>query len=357
VSQACQQSTTKARQAPTHRPQKTQSMRWLIVDGDPEFRERISRDFHFSDDHENVVVADEASARQTFASDSFDGVVADWDSRQLLEDIRNQNLASPGMNGSMIALVLTAPDGLDHIPDLIHVRRESNVPERIREAVSHFPPVALLYAASDHDSDQASQLLETNPQLVHAIELPNRWTPLHRAVAFHCQPVAELLLEKGADPNATGHLGEAPLHIAGSPDIARLLIRHGARAHQTDSHGNTPMDWAVKEKNQELILVLARAIPELGTPNYQLLAAARRAGLTLEAEYQGQWGIYRILSLGWTDREERCLAIQVSGNSPGWSYLKVADLKGLYLGPDASTFPPEPPAVAPRSWVAVSDGR
>ncbi|MBN9417289.1 MAG: ankyrin repeat domain-containing protein [Candidatus Eremiobacteraeota bacterium] len=332
-------------------------MRWLIVDGDPEFRERISRDFQFSDDHENVVVPDEAEARRTFTQDSFDGVVADWPSRQLLEDIRSSTLTSPGMDGAMIALVLTHPDGLEHVSDLIHVPHEGNVPERIRDAVSHFPPVALLYAASDHDPDQATQLLQTNPQLVHAIELPNRWTPLHRAVAFHCQPVAELLLESGADPNAAGHLGEAPLHIAGSPDIARLLIRHGAKAHQTDSHGNTPMDWAVKEKNQELILILARAIPELGTPNYQLLRAARRAGLTVEAEYQAQWGIYRIMTIGWTEREERCLALQVSGNSPGWAYLKVADLKGLYLGPESASFPPEPPVNAPGFWVAAPDQR
>lgn len=337
--------------------QEAPAMRWLIVDGDPEFRDRLSRDFHFSDEHENMVVEDESSARQVFGQDSFDGVVADWAARALLEEIRAGKVTSPGMDGAMIALVLTHPDGLEGVPDLIRVRREDNVPERIREAVSHFPPVALLYAASDHDPDHATRLLEKDPKLVNAIELPNRWTPLHRAVAFHCETVAQLLLEKGADPNATGHLGEAPLHIAGSPDIARLLIRHGAKAHQVDQHGNTPMDWAVKEKNQELILILARAIPELGTPNYQLLRAARRAELTVEAEYQGQWGIYRVLTIGWTEREERCLAIQVSGPAPGWSYLKVADMKAVYLGPESSSFPPEPPAQAPRNWVAAPDQR
>ncbi|MBX3170734.1 MAG: ankyrin repeat domain-containing protein [Candidatus Eremiobacteraeota bacterium] len=332
-------------------------MRWLIVDGDAEFRDRLSRDFHFSDDHENVVVADEKSARQVFGQDSFDGVVADWPARGLLEDIRAGRLRSPGMDGTMIALVLTHPDGLEGVSDLIHVRREDNVPERIREAVSHFPPVALLYAASDHDPDNASLLLKKDPKLVNAIELPHRWTPLHRAVAFYCETVAELLLQNGADPNAAGRLGEAPLHIAGSPDIARLLIRHGAKVHLPDQHGNTPMDWAVKEKNQELIVILAKALPELGTPVYQLLRAARRGELTIEAEYHGQWGIYRILTIGWTEREERCLAIQVSGPAPGWSYLKVADLKAVYLGPESSSFPPEPPALAPRAWVAVPDQR
>lgn len=332
-------------------------MRWLIVDGDAEFRNRLSRDFHFSDDHENVVVADEASARQVFVKDSFDGVVADWPARGLLGDIRGGRLSSPGMDGTMIALVLTHPESLEGVPHLIHVRREDNVPERIREGVSHFPPVALLYASFEHDPDKVLKLLKEDPRLVHAVELPIRWTPLHRAAASSCEAVVELLLQNGADPNAIGKLGEAPLHIAGSPDIARLLIRHGAKVHLTDQHGNTPMDWAIKEKNQELILILAKAIPELGTPNYQLLQAARRGELTVEADVQGQWGIYRPLTIGWTDREERCLAIQVSGPTPGWAYLKVADLKAVYLGPESSSFPPEPPAVAPGSWVAVPDQR
>ena len=80
-------------------------MRWLIVDGDPEFRDRLSRDFHFSDEHENMVVEDESSARQVFGQDSFDGVVADWAARALLEEIRAGKVTSPGMDGAMIALV------------------------------------------------------------------------------------------------------------------------------------------------------------------------------------------------------------------------------------------------------------
>lgn len=331
-------------------------MRWLIVTEDAEFRLRLSQDFHFSDSHENVVMSSEAEARQEFARQSFDGVVADGAARALLADIRSGSLLSPQMDPAMIALVLVGDQALD-VAGLICVQSQDNVAERIREEVALFPPVALLYAASDHDPEQATQLLSKDPGLVKAVELPNRWTPLHRAVAFHCQTVAELLLERGADPNALGHLGEAPLHIAGSPDIARLLIRHGARAHQTDQQGYTPMDWAVRERNQELILILARAQPELGSPLFQLLRAARKAELTIEGEYQGQWGIYRILSLGWTDQEERCLAVQVSGFTSGWAYLRVSELRAVYLGPGSDSFPAEPPAQAPKPWVAVSDQR
>ena len=63
-------------------------MRWLIVDENAEFRQRLSQDFHFSDSHENVVVAGEDEGRQQFVRQSFDGVVADWAARHLLVDIR-----------------------------------------------------------------------------------------------------------------------------------------------------------------------------------------------------------------------------------------------------------------------------
>ena len=52
------------------------------------------------------------------------------------------------------------------------------------------------------------------------------------------------------------------------------------------------------EKNQELILILAKAIPELGTPNYQLLRAARRAELTVEAAMTGGQNLPPVVEMG-----------------------------------------------------------
>jgi ankyrin repeat protein len=40
--------------------------------------------------------------------------------------------------------------------------------------------------------------------------------------------LAELLLQAGADPNARNDYGETPLHFAGSDEMQRLLIEHGA---------------------------------------------------------------------------------------------------------------------------------
>jgi ankyrin repeat protein len=55
--------------------------------------------------------------------------------------------------------------------------------------------------------------------------------PLHAAAYLGRHPVAEVLLERGAEPGATDAAGFTPLHLAaanGHLDIVRLLLAHGA---------------------------------------------------------------------------------------------------------------------------------
>lgn len=90
-------------------------------------------------------------------------------------------------------------------------------------------------------------------------------TPLHAAVSKAGRPyygrIVQLLLERGADANATTlpgietgafmrdvrTRGETPLHRAAAfADAATIqfLLDHGADRERRDAHGDTPLSWA-----------------------------------------------------------------------------------------------------------------
>jgi hypothetical protein len=80
-------------------------------------------------------------------------------------------------------------------------------------------------------------------------------TPLHRAVRTRCSAAVRVLLDSGAHARQLNGRGSTPLHLAvqttgrsgsGSAEarqqqaeIVRLLMAHGARATDRDSHGKT----------------------------------------------------------------------------------------------------------------------
>jgi len=76
---------------------------------------------------------------------------------------------------------------------------------------------ALLAAGADANADAENAL---------------RVRPLHSAVAAHDRESVRLLLEAGADPNATPQGGFTPLHGArhqGDEEMAQMLLDHGAQ--------------------------------------------------------------------------------------------------------------------------------
>ena len=79
-------------------------------------------------------------------------------------------------------------------------------------------------------------------------------TPLMFAAREDDLESARLLVEAGADLNATGADGKDALGLAafsGSYDIASMLVDHHAKVNQQDAQRFTPLFWAVDRRNME----------------------------------------------------------------------------------------------------------
>lgn len=96
----------------------------------------------------------------------------------------------------------------------------------------HHHSVLHILAAGDHWwQTEAIEYLLNRGADVTMRDVEGR-TSLHTAVlgGYRRLGIARLLLEHGADPNACDRAGVTPLGlIAGKPEIARLLIQHGAK--------------------------------------------------------------------------------------------------------------------------------
>ncbi|KAM3413960.1 hypothetical protein BST61_g10628 [Cercospora zeina] len=102
------------------------------------------------------------------------------------------------------------------------------------------------------------------------METIQRATPLYYAASFGLKPVVEIMLSHALvtldDPRISSHIdwksgrnSSTPLGVAvfrGQIDVAELLLRCGARPNTTDIFGNSPLDYAVLNRDQSMIGLL-----------------------------------------------------------------------------------------------------
>jgi ankyrin repeat protein len=107
--------------------------------------------------------------------------------------------------------------------------------------------------------------------------------PLDNAISNGHLEVVEYLVSQGANVNAPGYAAYSPLHSARTVEIARFLIDHGAKLDAPNMHGDYPLDAAMLNGHQEVVVyLLSRGAP-------------------WKPESHGQTPLHRAASAGYND--------------------------------------------------------
>lgn len=122
------------------------------------------------------------------------------------------------------------------------------------------------------DAKRLSGMLEDLPDLAKdvvlefaampPVEIPEKF-PFHRAARFGEIYVCQRLLGGGKNVDSRDQDGETPLHFAawyGHAEVAELLIDNGADLNATgETYGGTPLQWARQKGNVEIVRMLEEA--------------------------------------------------------------------------------------------------
>jgi uncharacterized protein len=113
-----------------------------------------------------------------------------------------------------------------------------------------WPPLHL--AAAFASAETVTLLLEHGAHIHQISHNPLRNHALHACIALHGSVESvRVLLDAGADVNATAAGGYSPLHqaaAAGKSEVVRLLLQNGAKKDATCDQGKLALDYA-RERN------------------------------------------------------------------------------------------------------------
>ncbi|MBN1797740.1 MAG: ankyrin repeat domain-containing protein [Spirochaetales bacterium] len=127
---------------------------------------------------------------------------------------------------------------------------------------------ALMYSSYNH-IDVVNYLLDKGSDL--GIEGDNGWDALYVATVSGNYEIVKLLLERGAALNKKYecvNCGQTLLIVAaerGYADIVKLLIQKGCLVNMRDDWGYTALDWAERQKHEEIANLLKKAGAKKGS--------------------------------------------------------------------------------------------
>lgn len=117
----------------------------------------------------------------------------------------------------------------------------------LRDAPAPDGFTALGLACFFRHAEVARLLLDSGADAALSSANALRFSPLHSAVAADVFEIVDLLLERGADPNAVAADGNTPLHSAaghGNRQVIARLLAAGADRDARNQAGSSPADLA-----------------------------------------------------------------------------------------------------------------
>ncbi len=125
-------------------------------------------------------------------------------------------------------------------------------------------PLDVFEAAACGDCPQLQTLLAADASLARSVS-GDGWTPLHLAAGFGGPEAARLLIEHGAHVHQQSHnpMRNQPLHACAAlsriPATASLLIECGADVNATQASGFTALHQAAASGSEDLVELLLQA--------------------------------------------------------------------------------------------------
>lgn len=190
-------------------------------------------------------------------------------------------LASARTPGGVSAVLVAVYYGKSAVADLLIARGASldvfeaaatGRVERVRAWLDEQPALANAYAADGFQplglasffghTPVAELLVERGAEVNSPSRNDQRVQPLHSAAAAQHLEIARLLVEHGADVNAVQAGAFTPLHAAaqnGQVGMIRLLLAHGADLPALSKAGQTALDYALENGHAEAADRLRRA--------------------------------------------------------------------------------------------------
>lgn len=207
------------------------------------------------------------------ASIELYGALRDKKPVPVIEALLNRNPAINGASAFNVPLVAAAEGCEPEAARLLLAKgADPNAPYTKGMAATMNQPTALMAAGANGCVSVAQILLESGAN-------PNATTAqpaLVEAVEHKSEQMARLLLDHGADANSYGLAGPSPLGAAafdGDDAMVALLLTRGAKVNQADSSGKTAIYHLLEANhsdsvNQGTVLTIARDLLKAGAnPN------------------------------------------------------------------------------------------